>query len=74
VLSLSKHERRSDAPFDKLRVNGDNLLEEHKDKRRFLGKYVFSIKDSFVNDLTEVWRISPSLLWGDFEVFPASPR
>jgi len=24
VLSLSKHERRSDAPFDKLRVSGDS--------------------------------------------------
>jgi hypothetical protein len=34
VLSLSKHERRSNAPFDKLRVNGK--------------KYVFSIMDSLV--------------------------
>jgi hypothetical protein len=25
VLSLSKHERRSDTPFDKLRVNGYSL-------------------------------------------------
>ena len=30
VLSLSKHERPSDAPFDKLRVNGDRLSEEHQ--------------------------------------------
>jgi len=29
VLSLSKHERRSDAPFDKLRVNGGRLSGEH---------------------------------------------
>ena len=29
VLSLSKHERRSDAPSDKLRVNGDSLTEQH---------------------------------------------
>jgi len=35
VLSLSKHERRSNAPFDKLRVNGE--------------KYVFSIMDSLVS-------------------------
>jgi hypothetical protein len=34
VLSLSKHERRSNAPFDKLRVNGK--------------KYVVSIMDSLV--------------------------
>ncbi len=31
VLSLSKHERISDAPFDKLRVNGDRPSEEHRD-------------------------------------------
>jgi hypothetical protein len=35
VLSLSKHERRSDAPFDKLRVNGDRLSEEHRDRGYF---------------------------------------
>jgi hypothetical protein len=35
VLSLSKHERRGDAPFDKLRVNGDRLREEHRGWRRF---------------------------------------
>jgi hypothetical protein len=29
VLSLSKHERRDNAPFDRLRVNGDFLSEEH---------------------------------------------
>ena len=29
MLSLSKHERRSDAPFDKLRVNGGRLSGEH---------------------------------------------
>jgi hypothetical protein len=29
VLSLSKHERLSDAPFDKLRVNGDSLTEQY---------------------------------------------
>ena len=26
---LSKHERLSDAPFDKLRVNGDSLTEQY---------------------------------------------
>jgi hypothetical protein len=30
VLSLSKHERLSGAPFDKLRVNGGRLSEEHR--------------------------------------------
>ena len=25
----SKHERRRQAPFDKLRVNGDSLTEQH---------------------------------------------
>jgi hypothetical protein len=34
VLSMSKHERRGNAPFDKLRVNGK--------------KYVSSIMDSLV--------------------------
>jgi len=34
VLSLSKHEWHSHAPFDKLRVNGE--------------KYVFTIMDSLV--------------------------
>jgi hypothetical protein len=29
VPSLSKHERRSDATFDKLRVNGDSLTEQY---------------------------------------------
>jgi hypothetical protein len=29
VLSLSKHERRSDTPFDKLRVNGNSLAEQY---------------------------------------------
>jgi len=27
VLSLSKHERSREAPFDKLRVNGDGIDE-----------------------------------------------
>jgi hypothetical protein len=31
VLSLSKHERLSDAPFDKLRMNGDSLREKDRD-------------------------------------------
>jgi hypothetical protein len=39
VLSLSKHEWHSHAPFDKLRVNG--------------GKYVFTIMDSLVTLITE---------------------
>jgi len=29
VLRLSKDERLSDAPFDKLRVNGDSLTEQY---------------------------------------------
>ena len=48
VLSLSKHERRRDTPFDKLRVNGDRLGENHRDSKRFLAEYVFSIMDSLV--------------------------
>jgi hypothetical protein len=48
VLSLSKHERRNDAPFDKLRVHGDSLSEEHHGQRRFSGEYVFLIMDSLV--------------------------
>jgi hypothetical protein len=31
VLSLSKHERHGDAPFDKLSVNGDRRSEERGD-------------------------------------------
>jgi hypothetical protein len=46
VLSLSKHERRNEAPFDKLRVNGDRLGEEHWNLRRLLKEYVFSIMAS----------------------------
>jgi len=30
VLGLSKHERHYDAPFDKLRVNGDRRSEEDR--------------------------------------------
>jgi hypothetical protein len=48
VLSLSKQERRSDAPFDKLRVNGDGPSEEHRGPRRFSEKLIFSIPDSLV--------------------------
>ncbi len=36
VLSLSKHEWRGDAPFDRLRVNGDNLTEQYWGQRDFL--------------------------------------
>jgi hypothetical protein len=43
VLSLSKHERHGDAPFDKLRVNGSRLSEKHRGRRRVLHGYVFSI-------------------------------
>jgi len=35
VLSLSKHERLNDAPFDKLRVNGDSLTEQYWGKGGF---------------------------------------
>ena len=51
MLSLSKHERLSDAPFDKLRVNGARPSEEHRDKVRFSEEYVFSIMDSLVKAL-----------------------
>ena len=51
VLSLSKHERCGDAPFDKLRVNGDWLIEEPRGSRRFSEEYVFSIMDPLVSVL-----------------------
>jgi hypothetical protein len=46
MLSLSKQERRSDAPFDKLRVNGDRMSEEHRGSRKFSEEFVFFIPDS----------------------------
>jgi hypothetical protein len=50
VLSLSKHERLSDAPFDKLRVNDDRPTEENWDWRRFSHGYVFPIMDSSIRN------------------------
>jgi hypothetical protein len=47
VLSLSEHERLSDAPFDRLRVNGDRLGEEHRNLRKLLEEYVYWLGNDF---------------------------
>jgi len=63
VLSLSKHERLGDAPFDKLRVNGARRSENYRGLRSVFEEYVFSIMDSFVmNRLGELIEKGGDLL------------
>ena len=68
VLSLSKHERLGDAPFDcstgsQLRVNGGKRSENYRGLRSVFEEYVFSIMDSFVmNRLGELIEKGGDLL------------